>query len=566
MDRNYIIGLVLIALVFVFWAVFMSPKQQPPQTPDIADTVSVAYVDTIQAPKIAEYPVSAPSSANSVLISTDSLPERFIKVETDLYSARLSTRGAAFVSFALKRFDYLDRNEGVELIHSDGNAVPNIRSANGQVDFGKLSFAVERDSLLLTGNSSDKLSFVCSLPSGKKITKTYTFHGDKYSVDIDLAIDGISELGLADYYNLYFERGLEPTEKNIKDDLSNFKAYAFLGADVESFDSFDKGGALHEDLDGAVDWVSIRSKYFTIAMIPTSRDASGLVLNGSRREHDEKRGVVGFTRIGSALKMRLGQRDNLTDAFTVYLGPLDYNLLLAYGNGLENTMDLGWKIIRPFSKVVTWLLIQFHTVIPNYGVVVIAFTIVIKLLLSPLSIASMKSMRKMQRIQPLMNELREKHKKDPQKMNQELMKLYKTEKINPLGGCLPMLPQIPIFFALFTVFKSTIEFRGAPFVLWMNDLSQPDHLYILPVLMAVTMFFQQKMTMHDPKQKLLIYIFPALFLWWGISFPLGLVLYWTVFNIFGFLESIFIHKRHIPPQTATATVTDARPTERSKKK
>jgi YidC/Oxa1 family membrane protein insertase len=165
----------------------------------------------------------------------------------------------------------------------------------------------------------------------------------------------------------------------------------------------------------------------------------------------------------------------------------------------------------------------------------------------------MKSMRRMQEIQPLMTEIREKYKKDPQKMNQEVMKLYKAHKINPLGGCLPMLPQIPILYGLFTVFRSTIEFRGAPFVWWIQDLSQPDPYYILPVIMGVSMFIQQKITVKDPKQKLMVYLFPALFLWWGINFPTGLVLYWTLYNILGLLEAVFVHKRHLPVATIQPT-------------
>jgi YidC/Oxa1 family membrane protein insertase len=362
---------------------------------------------------------------------------------------------------------------------------------------------------------------------------------------------------------VFFEPGLESTEKDVKDDLANFKAYALLGGDVEQFDDFDDRNQIREDLNGITDWISTRSKYFTAIMIPTSRDAHGLSISGSKAKPDEKRGIKGHSHIGIALKMQLAQRNNLFDAYTVYLGPLEYDRLRAFDLDLENTLDLGWSVIRPFSRFVTWLMIKFHNVIPNYGVVIVLFSILMKLVFSPLSYKSMKSMRKMQDIMPRQTEIREKYKKDPQRMQQEIMKLYKTEKINPMSGCLPMLPQIPVFWALFTVFRYTIELRGAPFMLWMQDLSQPDPIYILPVLMAVSMFVQQKMTVKDPKQKMMIYLFPGLFLFWGISFPAGLCLYWSITNILSLVEAVFVHKRHRP--VTPQPVTDVQPSKKSKK-
>jgi len=571
MDRNYIVGLVLIGLVFVAWMLYMGQNQPEPQSYPVSDSVATAYQETMagDTPPDArplEHSDGTLTQFDSLSAAADTLPEEIITVNTDLYTAKLTTRGGGLTSFILKKFDYLD-NGGIEMVHSNGVAVPNFRFDRGRFELENISFAASRGDFTLSGSDADVLVFTCTLQSGETIKKIYRFYADTYNFDIELEIDGVHSLGTVDFYEMTFKSGLEPTEENIEDDLSHFKANALLGSDIESFNDFNDNNEIRDDLDGVTDWISTRSKYFTVALIPTSRDAAGLKIEGSKREHDEDRGVVGFSRIGISLKMRLGQRDNLFDAYTVYLGPLDYNTLKVFGNDLENTLDLGWSIIRPFSKAITWFLAEFHKVIPNYGIVIILFTVIIKLALSPLSLMSMKSMRRMQAIQPLMAEIKEKHKKDSQKMNQEVMKLYKEHKINPLGGCLPMLPQIPILFALFTVFRSTIEFRGAPFVWWMQDLSQPDSLYILPVLMAVTMFVQQKITIKDPKQKMMVYLFPAVFLWWGISFPTGLVLYWTVFNIFGLFEAIFVHKRHIPVTSPvqTASVTDAKQIPKRKK-
>ena len=560
MDRNYVVGLILIALVFFGWMLYVG-QNMPANPPAVeSDSLAIGEIDTLSQqheglPTSDNEPLQLRVTAlDSLVANSDTLSVEVISVETDLYSAKLSTKGAGLTSCILTKFEnYHTKKHGIEMVNSGGLSVPNFRFDQGRFNVQQLNFTADRSSISLSGENSDRIVFTYEFPTGESITKTYTFYGDRYSFDIEFEMSGVNSLGFSDRYEFFYGPGLKPTEEKVKNDLNSFKAFALMGGDLEKFDDFDDRNQIHEDLDGITDWVSTRSRFFTVALVPISRDASGLSINGSKRKNDEKHGVTGYCNIGIALKMRLAQRNDLFDSYTVYLGPLDYYKLKAYGKELENTLDLGWAIIRPFSKFVTWLLVEFHKVIPNYGVVIIIFTILMKIVFSPLSFISMKSMRKMQQIQPLINEIREKYKKDPQRMNQETMKLYKTEKINPVGGCLPMLPQIPIFYALFTVFRSTIEFRGAPFIWWMKDLSQPDPLYILPVLMAATMFAQQKMTMKDPKQKLMIYIFPVMFLFWGISFPMGLVLYWTIFNIFGFFEAIFIHKRHLPVTPLPAT-------------
>ncbi len=286
-------------------------------------------------------PESGSSAYDSLIAASDSIPEEIITVETELYSAKLSTRGGGITSFVLKNYDYLD-NGGVEMVNSEGAAVPNFRFDRGRFDLLQLNFDVDRRSLDLTGQNSDRMSLSYQFPSGETINKTYTFYADKYSFDIEFELDGLNSLGFSDYYEVFFEPGLESTEKNVKDDLDNFKAYALLGGDVEQFDDFDDRNQIHEDLNGITDWISTRSKYFTAIMIPTSRDAHGLSISGSKAKPDEKRGIKGYSHIGVALKMQLAQRDNLFDAYTVYLGPLEYDRLRAFDLDLENTLDLGW--------------------------------------------------------------------------------------------------------------------------------------------------------------------------------------------------------------------------------
>lgn len=195
-------------------------------------------------------------------------------------------------------------------------------------------------------------------------------------------------------------------------------------------------------------------------------------------------------------------------------------------------MEFSWRFIRPLSIAFLWLIKKIQIGVKNWGLVIIIFTVIIKLLLHPLSRSSMKSMHKMAALQPQINEIREKHKNNTQRQHLEIMELYKREGINPLGGCLPLLLQMPFFFALFPVIGQSFELRNAMFIPhWIDDLSRPDPYFILPIAMGLSMFFQQKATMKDPNQQAMVYIMPIFMVILFANFSAGLTLYWFMFNI-----------------------------------
>jgi YidC/Oxa1 family membrane protein insertase len=260
---------------------------------------------------------------------------------------------------------------------------------------------------------------------------------------------------------------------------------------------------------------------------------------------------------------------------SLYLGPLEYNHIKNLNVELENIMNFGWFFIKPISHGVLYLLTSMHKFVPNYGVLLIIFSVLVKILVYPLTKKSYHSTKEMQAIQPLIMELREKYKGDPQRLNKETMKLYKEHGVNPLGGCLPMLLQMPLLFALFIVFRTTIELRGAPFVLWIKDLSAPDTILelpftipiygsqvsVLPILMGVSMFIQQKTmgTQATGQQKYMSYFMTVFFLLLFNNFPSGLNLYYTLFNVLTILQQKYLVHPHTPAITPTRTT-------RSKKK
>jgi YidC/Oxa1 family membrane protein insertase len=270
-------------------------------------------------------------------------------------------------------------------------------------------------------------------------------------------------------------------------------------------------------------WIAMVQHYFASAWIPDDKFArdiyAGKIDNG-------------LYRIG----MQIPLGDIAPGATTVekarlFVGPQEESVLETIAPGFELLKDYGYLTI--LAKPIFWLLEKIHGYVGNWGWAIILLTILIKLVFFPLSAASYKSMARMKEVQPRLMTMREQYKGEPQKLNQAMMEMYRKEKINPLGGCLPVVIQIPVFIALYWVLLSSVEMRGAPWVLWIHDLSVPDPYYILPLIMAVSMFVQTKLnpTPPDPIQAKVMMYMPIIFSVMFFFFPAGLVLYWVVNNL-----------------------------------
>jgi YidC/Oxa1 family membrane protein insertase len=231
----------------------------------------------------------------------------------------------------------------------------------------------------------------------------------------------------------------------------------------------------------------------------------------------------------------------------LYSGPQISKVLEGVAPGLELVKDYGWLTI--IAKPIFWLMTHIHAILGNWGWTIIVLTVLIKLAFFPLSAASYRSMAKMKLVTPRMTAIRERHKGDPQKMNQAMMELYKTEKINPLGGCLPIAVQIPVFISLYWVLLASVEMRNAPWLGWIHDLASPDPFYILPVVMAVSMFVQTKLnpTPPDPVQAKVMMFMPIVFSVMFFFFPAGLVLYWVVNNVLSIAQQYVITRKFQAP-------------------
>ena len=543
MDRNTLLAFFLIALVLVLTPYYMetfAPTPVPAETP--LDSARVFVADT-------PVPLIQKREIDAIPVISNSLPEKIFTINTNLYAAQISSNGGGTIkSIRYNNYFYYD-SSNIELINQKEEANLLIKFVNLDGDGVDLSggWSVSDRPGEINIETSKSLKFTYTLPSGSVIKKTLSFHPDSYIIDIETDLSSASQQVFSGVYSIAWSGGLRPTEKSIKEDQTYFNSYAYLGGELEELKT-GKGETDSLVFNGEADWVAVRTKYFLASLIPQEDSpAVSSSIFGSYKSDEI---------YGASLSFSSASPSNLS----LYLGPLEYDRVNAVGKDLPRVMNFGWGPIRPVAKGILYVLKALKNYIPNYGFVLVLFAIAVKLLVYPLTKKSYQSTAAMQQIQPEVSAIREKHKNNPQKLNQATMELYKARGVNPLGGCLPMVLQMPLLLALFIVFRTTIELRAEPFVWWIKDLSAPDavvilpfsipiygaHIAILPILMCVSMFVQQKLmsggAAQQPQQKMMQYFMTGFFFLIFNSFPSGLNLYYTLFNIFSIIQ-----QKLVPP-------------------
>jgi len=558
-DRKTILAFVLIGLILIlvntdYYQRWLFGGKPIPNAPAAADSSSFERVpvEPPQAVAVPTVPVPALKSAEEIVryAGTEWSRVATYTIETPLYVAEICTRGAMLRRFQLK--NYLSPSREPVTVFADTVGSPSILLPVGEdtLDTGALIFSPTGRNLMLSGKDSTSLAFAHRLRDGQEIRKTFTFFAARYDVGLQVEFTDIRSLTSAYSYAVHWQSPLLSTEANIGDDMGHAKVYALVNRDLEQFDVGSDPVISNRRDDWITTWIAARTKYFATAIIPEGTNGNGLQMRGRSHKDAEGTNIKGYD---YSLFMPLHREGGVSQRFKLFIGPLDYGVLKSYHADLQRMMDLGWRwVVEPFSVVVLTSFTAVHKVVPNYGLVIIIFSILVKLILNPLTRRSTRSMKEMQLLQPKIAELREKYASDPQRLNTETMKLYKEHGVNPLGGCLPTILQMPLLFALFVVFRSAIELRQAPFVLWIKDLSAPDTLTMLPVVgmplnvlplvMGATMFIQQKMTVTDPKQKFMLYFMPVMFTFMFYGFPSGLTLYYSLFNILSLVQQKYLSK------------------------
>lgn len=575
-ERRALIAFAASILLFLIYdAVYLSPRMKEQRARKQAE--EIASGDTVTAQPAAP-PAPEPTLDTSESTTTPRLDDfespmdtvtvaaRHFVVASPLYEFTLTTAGGEMSSARL--LHYLTDDEPVELFPQNPGwtyerALNVALSGGGSVSLHGVSF----DAFVGGGgsrlNDGERIDVDAqrgytdilmrgTLADGRIVERSYRFYIDRYAFDagVKVSSEQFPDVTTATWG---IGPGMTATERNVNDDQGNFKASVLLGEEHHRLKPSHFSNKSRETYQGTLSWLSVQTKYFMTAIVPTEPTRAEVEIVGNKEGH----------RVSGRAAMPIAARGGFaSQTVRVYVGPLDFSRVEGLGVGLERNIEMGMKVVRPVSWLVLRAMIWMHKVVPNYGWVIIIISVLTKVLFYRLTHKSFKSMKEMQALQPKLQALKEKYGDDRQRLSQETMKLYKEAGVNPLGGCLPMLLQMPVFIALFNVLKFTIEVRGARWIGWIDDLSQQDVLFtlpfplpflgdafsVLPILMGASMFAQSKLggsptggpssTVPAGFNTLLPIVFTVLF----YKMPSGLVLYWIVNTVLSVAQQYYIHR------------------------
>ena len=528
MEKKLIIAIALSLLVIVSFQ-FLQPKRvQGPLAPKPAQQAQARSETSVKSKlqkKHDEYDKE----------------EQLTTVETDMYVFKFSNIGGSIESIFLK--EYID--------HTSGEPMALVKKA--ELNIAVLSInSTALESLLCTKpfalnrQSQNVVEYVYSVPGKFELTKRYTIHNSLDYIDLDIFI---RNTGNGIIYKDYDIVGASEIESSGMAGRRFVEIDSMIDGKLVKHTKIKNGQLL---IRGIVSWTGLKERYFSIILKPR-QESEGVVL----KQINKSTLATGVR----STKEPISPNTTIKDSYLLYVGPNKAARLQATGFDLDQIIDYGF--FGGITKVLLATLRFFYKIVKNWGVAIILLTCLINLILFPLTKKSFTSMRKIQEVQPHIEKLRSVHKDNPQKLNKELAELYKQYNINPLGGCLPLLVQMPIFISLYQGLMKSIELKNANF-LWIKDLSSPDYInlpvtlpligntvHLLPLLMVVAMFFQQKISSQGAsaspeqrqQQKFMLVFFPIFFGFLFYNFPSGLVLYWLTNTVLMVTEQSLMRKK-----------------------
>ncbi len=540
MEKRAFIAVALSLLILVVYQEWISRYYgSPPATP-----TSVTKEADKSAPSAPPEPPSIPQAAPPVTLPAGKQGKQ-IRIETDNYIAVFTTQGARLKSFKLKHYrSSVDENSPPFEIVTSAPGVPLPLGVRWQVatsfDDADLLYAVQGGDLRLADGSKGNLIFLGHTPDGTTITKSFTFSGSTYPIALDVSVktaDGqplVPEILLTD-----------KSDHSVPNPEAKFEGFIAVVDNKIKREPPAEANKGH-DFTGDIAWAGFGHTYFFFALLPE---------NGAQHK-------TWVHQTGAALTAAISGASG-DGHYTLFIGPKDLDTLKSLGKQLERSIDFGLFGFGEFISVpLLYMLHFFHRVTSSYGIDIILLTLLIKLLMAPLTHKSYVSMKRMQRLQPQMEKLKERLSNDKEKLNKDIMELYRRNGVNPLGGCLPMVLQFPVFIGLYNALSTPIELRHAPFM-WIKDLSKPDWqslpfivpgwwpaflpagIPVLTILMGASMFLQQWMTPSagDPNQRKMMMMMPLMFTFMFVSFPAGLTVYWLVNNLLTIGQQYWINSR-----------------------
>lgn len=594
MDRNTVTGLLLIFVITMAWAWYTMPSEEElerqRQERALQDSIAAAQADqpdTLEpTTRDAESADRDPDRRDRV---TDERTEQAQEpesrrsmgyfdepshadtvetvVRTPLYEMTLTNLGAGPAKYVLLGHRTWDQNL-VQMIADTSRSAYSLgflSTQNYNIETDELVFEplFDESEIELSMEESAELSYRYQMESGSSIIFTYTFNADQYAYTIDIELDEMEDYISGTNIEFGWKAPLNLTERDFGQDASNMAAYIYAGGSLEKF-QLDEMGRDEQRINGSIDWVSTRTRFFGQYIKPVTGSNAGIVMGEITGEPGVENTLHHYQ---SFIQSSFVNEPVLT--YELYNGPLRYYDLREFHDSAYDVVEIGYALIRWFADpIVRFAIIPFFAFgsmfISNYGILIILFGVLVKLLLFPLTQKSFKSMAAMRELQPQMKEIQEKYKDDPQKQQKETIALYKKAKVNPLGGCLPMLLQFPILITMFFFFQNSMLIRQEPF-LWAQDLSAPDYILDLPfsipflgdqlagfvLLMSAAMFLQTKISggmsggapSSGPNLKFITYLLPVMLLFIFNNFASGLSLYYLVYNVLSIAQQAVINKQ-----------------------
>jgi YidC/Oxa1 family membrane protein insertase len=545
--RTFIAILLSMAVLFA-WQMWFAPKPKVQQRPD-ASVLSVAERPdggTASAQELPQREIARQESADGGQAATPqprirvAAPERTYAVDTSLWTAEFSDRGGALKSFKLKKYSVATNDPApVDLINTMAEG-----SEAGlplSVEFGRAPFDIgPSESYEMTARTSDSITFTWNGPAAR-IEKRFTFKDGEYFVRLETTLKNLStqKTVLKPVLN-WFDKAENVTQSSswfAPSAPEDFRQPACLVNDAVERADMSKA-PYDKSFEGKLEWAGSDSRYFLAAVMPevVGRQSCSLWADPTGRFRTSV--MYPDTELDPGSEKKI--------SYKIFIGPKDHGLLKTFNSGLDRSVDFGWLSVLCIPML--WLLRFFKTMLGNWGVAIILLTILIKVLSLPLTQKSYKSMAEMAKLKPKMDELQKKYKDDRQRLNEEMLKMYKEHEISPLSGCLPMLLQMPIWIALYRMLYSAVELYQQPFIPgWISNLAEKDPFYILPILMGVGMFLQQKLTptaMDSSQAKVMLYFMPIFFTLIMLSLPAGLTLYIFVNTVLSIAHQLYNNKNN----------------------
>jgi len=590
-NKNSLLAFVLIAITVVFfnsdmWNNFYYGKilkkpvpthtRQAPKPAPIAPVENQSSVAEKNLPR-GESTLGESAEAKSADNEADEsdsttaqapLTEEFVVIETDRFIATISTKGGRIVSLQMKDFYYTKGDRKGEMfdilpLESEGGGQLTINNVSYDDKFFSTDSTVSGEPIVVNNEPFELVLETRSSRSGRPVQKVFTFENGTYKIGYTVRGEGLVDQKVS----LGWKGGIEESEQGGSGmfEHNDPRRAHFSDGKTAQHVQMNKKGA--EEPSGAYRWIGMSSKYFFVSVVADKIYDADLRIEGrsTAKNPGDKNPEINYS-----ISFQKQAQSNEISA-SIFAGPSKYAELAAHDLAFEKTQFpvLSWarhifwadKWFPPLATIILRVLLFFYNVFKDYGVAIFLLTLLTKVITYPMTASSMKSMSKMKDVQPKLAAIKQKYKSNPQKMNQEIMAMYKAEGINPLNpGCLPMFLQMPIFIALFVVLRKAVELRGASSAIlpWISDLSHPEALFtlpfalpiygsnvaLLPIIMAALTFYQQKMTITDPNQKMIVYFMPILMLVMFNGFPAGVVFYWTLSSAFGLLQQMYMNKKN----------------------